>query len=218
MSRTLHTPFWKRVRDLRLTLGPLGAAVTLDLDSRAEDVIALVPEVEQAIDRQFGITYFTDPELQVGQWFQITETPMIYDIINEQTTDGVLFMGQESRRFLLGGSAEYLLDRRIPDEVKVRDTLSSTLVGIWGLIDKLADYDRARDDKHADNIADRLARPIGGWAPSHSFSWIFRGLLNGTSPEPLSTLARCLSIDIARDDDKVTVIGTPLYVAFAAPN
>jgi hypothetical protein len=85
MSRTLPTPVWKRIRELQIKLGPVGGALTLDLDSRAEDVIALVPEVGRAIDEQFGIKYATDPELQVGQWFLVEAIPMAYGVVNRQT-------------------------------------------------------------------------------------------------------------------------------------
>jgi hypothetical protein len=224
MSRTLHTPVWRRIRDIQVTLGPVGAGLTLDLDSRAEDVIGLVPEVERAIQNKFGVTYFTDPELQVGQWFMITETPTL-QVVSREPELGVLFIGDEGSRFVLGGSTEYLLDRRVPVDVRTVPLLASasSLNGIHDILEVLVEYDYA-SNAHQDHDIETEA--TYGLYRRVNFSSIFSRLLYrddprvrsyGGTPEPMSALARCLEIDNNPDDNKRTVIGTPLYVAFDAP-
>lgn len=214
MSRTLRTPIWRRVRDLQLTFGPVGAALTLDQDSRAEDVIALVPEVERAIEKQFGITYFTDPELKVGQWFAITDTPMVYGVPG-LSGNGVLFMGEQGSRFILGGSAEYLLDRRVSDITISNRLYPSGLSGIARMLDLLANYDNSRNDSEDYRMDTQWSTGKRTSLFSSHFS-LMRKVFDA-NPEPLSTLARCLGVDTDRRDNKVTVIGTPLYVTFDAP-
>jgi hypothetical protein len=211
MSRTLRTPIWKHIRDFQLKLGPVGAALTLDLDSRAADVIALVPEVERAIEDKFGITYVTDPELKIGQWFAITETPMFYGTPGKNT-GGVLFAGERPRRFILGGSSEYLLDRGIPDitEGNIWSYAPSSLAGIRYMSQALAAYDNANnapEDLQQFNNQIYLLD-----LRRNHISEIFGGV-----PQPLSAVAKCLAIDVNAHDNETTIIGTPLYVAFQAP-
>jgi hypothetical protein len=120
MSRTLRPVAWKRVLDSQVALGPVGAGLKLDTDSRAEDVIALVPEVERAIDDQFGIRYLADPALQVGHWFLIDGIPMPYGIPG-QDGYGVLFLGEAEKRFIwVDQQSTFLTDQRQCREVVVR--------------------------------------------------------------------------------------------------
>lgn len=220
MSRTLHTPLWKRVRDLQIKLGPVGAAVTLDMNSRAEDVIALLPEVENAIEEQLGITYYTDPELQVGQWFLIEAVPTIYGIPRRSSFVGtVLFVGgEEDCRFILGGSAGYLLDREVA-AAKTAEFPPSALVGIDELLYalQLESYGDPGNDDQEDQINERWSREEGSDQRRSRYALAFRVMeeVFRSRPEPLTTLARCL--DLHRYGDTTTIIGTPLYVAFHAP-
>lgn len=78
MSKTLEPGAWSRVRDLEVKLGPVGATLRFDAGARAEDVIVLVAEVERAIRQRFGVHELSDPQLQVGHWFQVTGIPMVY--------------------------------------------------------------------------------------------------------------------------------------------
>lgn len=218
MSKTLEPGAWSRVRDLQVKLGPVGATLNFDAGARAEDVIVLVAEVEHGIRHRFGVHGLDDPHLRAGHWFQVTGIPMIYGV-PYGVIGGALFLGPAEpagpigqpdltgqpdlarRRFVLGGSSEYLLDRGADDgrasgagsvPRSIRDMLRA-LVG-----ESLSDEDPT--DGHAafgqinfDRIATRLDH--GG--------------------EPMTTLARCL--DIVTTVNPPVVIGTPLYVAFHSP-
>jgi hypothetical protein len=218
MSRTLRTPVWKRVRNLQVNLGPVGAGLSLDLDSRADEVIALVPEVEQAIDEHFGIRYVTDPELEVGQWFLIETTPMAYTVGDDEDRHSVLFLGfAGTTRFFLGGSAEYLLDRPAAAENSTFKTYaSSSFNGIHGFLTRLAHYDEFRSDREEADFNEQ--RPIEWDKPGSYLNGMVESAMSVSHGrlEPMTTLARCLDIEIDQLDN-ITVIGTPLYVAFDAP-
>jgi len=220
MSRTLPNPVWKRVRDLQVKLGPVGAGLTLDSDSRAEDVIALVPEVERAIDEHFGITYVTDPELGPGEWFLIEATPMIYGVVLGLPDNyGVVFIGADGNRFVLGGSADYLLDR--PSVEREHGHFSgyarSAFGGIIDTLVRLVDYDQPKSDHAGDGLEEQRQIVKGHLPDWFSLSNMFRAFEGEEQGlEPLTALARCVEIDIDQHDGKKTVIGTPLYVEFDA--
>lgn len=222
MSRTLPNPVWKRVRDLQVKLGPVGAGLTLDADSRAEDVIALVPAVERAIDEHFGFKYVTDPELEPGEWFLIEATPMMYGVFGSlPDSDGVLFIDADGSRFVLGGSAEYLLDRPSVQREHGHFTryARSTFGGIRDMLVRLVDYDQFKSD-HAEADLDGQGQIVENRLPDrYPLSSLFRALEGREQElgaEPLTAFARCVEIDIDRYDGKRTVIGTPFYVAFDA--
>lgn len=214
MSRTLRRPVWKGLQELQVKLGPVGAAVKISEDSRPEDVIGLVPKVEHAIDKKFGINYLTDPQLQAGQWFLIDAAPMSYGI---PETDGisVLFAGEEAgRRFILGGSAEYLLDRPMPVPRDSRWGFSASgLGGLRDLLWEMASDENGRWSRDAERFASDHHRNFEQVASryDHFFDTIRQAF--GTSQEPLTALVRCLDIDVEKD----VVLGTPLYVAFDVP-
>lgn len=215
MSKTLEPRAWSRVRDLEVKLGPVGATLNFDAGARAEDVIVLVTEVERAIRQRFGVRELNDPRLRVGHWFQVTGTPMIYGV-PYGVLGGVLFLGpaagptgpagpppaQDGRRFALGGSSDYLLDRGVPDSQVPgaysvpRGVLDMLCVFVG---ESLSDHDPAADGHPAFEQIDfdRLAIRLNGGG------------------EPMTTLARCL--DVVTTADPPVVIGTPLYVAFQAP-
>jgi hypothetical protein len=182
-------------------------------------MIVLVAEVERAIRQRFGVRELNDRQLRVGHWFQVTGIPMIYGM-PYSVIDGVLFLGptdpatlmsqpspsgrtnQIHRRFALGGSSQYLLDRgaadnRPPGAGSVPSSIVDMLRALVGesLSDENPSADRppAFDRINFDRLATRLEH--GG--------------------EPMTTLARCL--DIVTTADSPVVIGTPLYVAFHAP-
>ena len=219
MSKTLEPSAWSRVRDLEVKIGPVGAALSFDAGARAEDVIVLVAEVERAIRRRSGVHELNDPQLRVGHWFQVTGIPMIYGV-PYGVIGGVLFLGPvrpadpidqldltgqpdpARRRFALGGSSEYLLDRgaagdRLPSAGSVPRSIGDMLRALVG--ESLRDEDlsvgrlAAFDQINFDRLAIRLDH--GG--------------------EPMTALARCL--DIVATASPPVVIGTPLYVAFHAP-
>lgn len=219
MSRTLEPSAWSRVHELAVKLGPVAATVNFDPGARAADVIVLVAEVERAIRRQFGIHELNDPQLQVGHWFQVTGVGMIYGV-PYGVNGGALFLGptdpavpmnqpdpagqpdQSQRRFALGGSSEYLLDRgaatgRPAGGYSVPRSILDLLRALVG--ESLTDEGPSADERVAfDQINfDRLATRLehGG--------------------EPMTALARCLGI--VTTVNPPVVIGTPLYVAFHAP-
>jgi hypothetical protein len=223
MSRTLRPAAWKRVRDLQLKLGPVGATLKLGPDSHAEDVISLVPEVERAIDEHFGIRYLTDPGLQAGHWFMVDGVPMTYGVPGNDV-GGVLFIGEAGRQFILGGSAEYLLDRKIAEEKSSAWGYSAShLGGIRNLLLMLAEDDLHHgphlpkwvDSSRMDRRKTRIQRSLAcAAAEQYHFESIRK--VFGTGRELFTMVARCLDIDDSYD--KVTVVGTPLYVAFHVPD
>jgi hypothetical protein len=219
MSRTLEPSAWSRVRDLEVKLGPVGATLNFDAGARAEDVIVLVSEVERAIRQRFGVHELPDPQLRVGQWFQVMGIPMVYGV-PYGVLGGVLFLGPPGladpisqpgvtarpgparRRFALGGSSEYLLDRggaadRPPGAGSVPRSIVDMLRALVG--ESLSDEDpsagrfAAFDPINFDLLATRL----------------------GQGGQPMTALARCL--DIVTSVNPPVVIGTPLYVAFHTP-
>jgi hypothetical protein len=210
MSKTLEPHAWNRVRDLEVKLGPVGATLNFDAGARAEDVIVLVSEVKQAIGQRFGIHELNDPRLRVGHWFQVTATPMIYGV-PYGVLGGVLFLGPsgppppaatEGPRFVLGGSSDYLLDRVAADGQGpgAYSVPRGVLDMLWVFVgESLSDQDPAADGHPAfeDINFDRLANRLSGGG------------------EPMTALARYL--DIVTTADRPVVIGTPLYVAFPAP-
>jgi hypothetical protein len=216
ISKTLEPSVWSRIHDLQVKFGfgPVGATFNFDADARPEDVIILVTEVERAIRQEFGVHDLNDPGLRVGHWFEVTGIPMIYGV-PYSLLGGVLFLGPAGsahlmgqpdapgqpgptwRRFALGGSSEYLLDRGAADGQSpgagslprsIREMLHAFADESLDYWDRLPAFDQV-------NFA-RLAT-----------------MLN-SGGEPMTTLARCLDIVT----DPPVVIGTPLYVSFHAPD
>lgn len=203
MSRTLRPDAWKRVWDIQLTLGPVGATLKLDSDSRAEDVIALVPEVERAIDDEHGIKYLTDSRLKVGHWFMIDGVPMKYGVPGD--AGGVLFVGEEGVRFVLCGSAAYLLDREVADHP----------YGYWGhSASRLRGLRRLLALAARRELDDEL--PFLDYAGPNDYYFESVSTVLDSGIEPLAAVARCL--DIRPAGDNTIVFGTPLYVAFHVPD
>lgn len=235
MSQTLRPPLWKRVRNLQFNLGPVGAGLKLDTDSRAEDVVALVPDVERAIGDRFGIKYFTDPDLRVGHWFLIESVPMIYGVPGVRG-DSVLFMGDLEKRFILGGSAEYLLDRPKPVQRSDRWGYSAShLGGLRSVLESMAMNELSGEDKPPFSLS-RFRQTLENEASGRVDGDFFQARWRleeeaahgdyfdtmreefGVGQEPLTALVKCLDIDQHTYGSDITIIGTPLYVAFDVPD
>jgi hypothetical protein len=212
MSQTLRTPGWKRLRGVDVKVGPVGGGLNLGEDPRADDVIAMVPRVEQAIMKHFGVNTLGDPNLQVGQWVQVTGEQMSYGVPFPPMST-VLFLDSKAH-LVLGGAAEYLLDRRAEDGKPSWPAPSSAQLGLLDAMYQLTmtddEYLRQRqpekDDAYLQHLFDKV---IAGDYYENTRSG-FAG-----NPEPLTSLARVLMI--GRSDDVRTVVGTPLYVAFHVP-
>lgn len=215
MSKTLEPSAWNRVRDLQVKLGPVAATVDFDAGTRPEEAIVLVAEVEHAIRRRFGVRDLKDPDLRVGHWFEVTGQPMVYGV-PFGAVGGVLFLGLAGsagsmggrdtgrRRFALGGSSEYLLDRGVADGRSPGDrspSIGSLPLGVYRMLRAFADGSFEDEGGLADfgaiNFDDLASRVSGGGVP-------------------MTALARCL--EIVTSEDPPVVVGTPLYVAFHAPN
>jgi hypothetical protein len=212
MSRTLDAGNWKRLRDLQLSLGPVGATVKLDSGSGADDLIALVPEVEQAIQRRHGIRHVADQGLQVGHWFTVTGALMSYGVPGHDI-GGVLFVGEQDARFMLCGSAKYLLDRKVAETPYGKWGYSaSQLRWLRDILRQVAGAELEGDDQDLPRPAsasfDRLRRR------DYYYDEVREVLDSGI--EPLTSVARCL--EIGETDRGRMIFGTPLYVTFHVPD
>ncbi|MGW4369541.1 SAVMC3_10250 family protein [Nocardia takedensis] len=185
----------------------------------AAEVIALVPQVEERLDEEYGLRELDDPDLRTGQWFRIRETPMLYGIPAD-AVGGVIFLGQtDATRFALGGSAEFLLDR--PAEHLTGGPWGYSASGLMGILDLLGilvpldSQDSGGSDDGTQRL-DRLARFLSRVAVlfDRDFETVSRGL--GPVGEPLNTVARCLHTGVTDSGHRI-VIATPLYVEFAVP-
>ncbi|MFE2871853.1 SAVMC3_10250 family protein [Embleya sp. NPDC059259] len=182
---------------------------------RAEDVIGLVSEVENALNREHGVKDVDDDALRAGHWFRLRGVPMVF-CLPESGVDGVIFVGETfGIRFALGGSAEYLLDRPtrhpVPD---YRREAASSLMGTRAMLRKIVDLERqgtVEPEEHVEFLTedDYRTRIL-----SSEYEWLTRTLQSGW--QPMTTLARCLHVDTTSGGAR-TVLATPLYVAFSVP-
>lgn len=213
MGKTLRPKRWARIQDVRLNVGPVGAGMTFDTSARAADVIVLVPEVERAIRDEFGIRDLADPQLRAGHWFRVSGIPMTYGI-PDPGIGGVLFLGSGGRRFALGGSAEYLLDR---GATGARDNSArypgSLPHGVHAMLRSLAGESLSDEDGSLDGPGGFESGTQQGRFGDVNFDHLARLFIPGR--EPMEALARCF--DIVTDGEQATVIGSPLYVAFQPP-
>jgi hypothetical protein len=108
--------------------------------------------------------------------------------------------------------AEYLLDRRAT-ESRIGDYAPSSLVGLLRLIERLTLEDELREIETEPDTSHLRDRNDGLWTRRYYRAALGYGLK--VCAEPLTALAMVLLID--RSDDRATVLGTPLYVAFHVP-
>jgi hypothetical protein len=247
MGRTLRPEAWKRIKELGLNVGPVGAKITLD-DLGPADAIALLPELWRALDEKYGIKDLNDPDLQVGHWFLAEAVDMAYG----QTYEGpVLFLGRQGQtNLILGGSGEHLLDRRVVERnaLNAQSTLFELMGTLRGMHKEIL--------QQMEEDLEYAAQPAntGGAGYLHSpgeFNLLMYFLAGGHDPyflerghdpstvgpmrlvadagsaeipglEPLTAVARVLDMedrdhDLPPIDSNRVVLGTPLYVAFHVP-
>lgn len=215
IGRTLSPDARARVEGAAGVVGhPSSAGIAAGVGSRAEDVIALVPEVEDALDREHGVRDIYDEELRAGHWFRLHGIPMIYGL-PETDVEGVIFVGETfGIRFALGGSAEYLLDRPTRHLVgPFGGEAASSLPGTRAMLQRVVRLERQRDVEPED-VEFLRAGNAGADILGYEYEHLTRGLKSGW--QPMTAFARCLHADTASDGTG-TVLATPLYVAFSPP-
>ncbi|WP_126638206.1 SAVMC3_10250 family protein [Embleya hyalina] len=182
---------------------------------RAEDVIGLVPDVENALGRGYGVKDIDDDALGVGHWFRLRGVPMVF-CLPESNIEGVLFVGETSGiRFALGGSAEYLLDRPTrPLVVDYGRMAASGLPGTLAMLRKIVDLERRGTVEPKAHVEFLTADDGRSRILSSEYEWLLRRLKSGW--HPMTALARCLHVDTTPDGAR-TVLATPLYVTFSVP-
>jgi hypothetical protein len=217
MNKTLTPSRWRNLTDVKLSFGPVAASVSVSADARAEEVISLVPAVETAIERNFGISELVDVNPEPGQWVRVNGIKMAYGVPGYDV-GAVVFLGQlaDGRHLVLGGSSEYLLDRRIAEDPDGRWGHSAS--GLRGLRSVLARI--ARDETEKLRVErgelENVISSHQGWGAREAaskFDAVYRAF--GDEVEPFSAIVRCL--DVYAHPKWETVLGTPLYVAFYAP-
>ncbi|SEG83477.1 Alpha/beta hydrolase family protein [Thermomonospora echinospora] len=213
IGRALHPEIWDRMENAPSPRSRFSSnRIAASTESRAEDVIALVPQVEALLEREHGLKDATDPELKAGQWFRLHDTPMIYGVPGRDI-GGALFIGETSGvRFALGGSAEYLLDRPAQHLVGGPWGYSASgLRGIRDLLEHLAALDHKGDGGAGgeEDLLKRITERFHPYELEKSYASVVKGF--GSGWEPLTAVARCLHTSSG------VLIGTPLYVAFSVP-
>ncbi|MFI1585658.1 SAVMC3_10250 family protein [Embleya sp. NPDC020630] len=179
-------------------------------DGRAQDVIGLVPEVENALSRKYGVKDVHDEELRAGHWFLLRGIPMLHGTVVD--CPGVIFLGElPGIRFALGGSAEYLLDRPTPPIDHHTADATSGLGGLRTMLARIAFLERQEDLL---DDAEYMARHAGTNLLHLDYERLKDVFTSGW--QPMTALARCLHADTMSDGTR-TIFATPLYVAFSVP-
>jgi hypothetical protein len=209
IAATLPPRVTRRLKELKFNAGPIGAGVVL-ADQRAETAVAAVIEVEKAIHSEFGIRNAVALDLAAGDWFETEAMKMSYGVQvanRDSGPGGAVFIAEAPNRIIfLSGSAQYLLDRSIPQA----DAGSgmSTPQAIAELLQSVAE-----DSSHEDS-----SRSLA------NFSWVIEYAVNNLhfefgrfGQQPLKFLARAISVTESERDPSFTyVLGTPLFVEFSA--
>lgn len=202
LSAALPRGALRRLSGLDVKVGPFGAGVKLDSDVDA-DVIAAVPPIEKAIEKEFGVRTIADPDIRVGHWIRGVGVAMTYGVVEVMNVPSrsVAFVAvQDAQTILLAGSASYLLDRDVP-KAEVGGQ-SSAPHAIRALLQNAA-QDEGQD-----------FNGLGGvW--SGATEAIFRSLMHEGGLHPLSFLAQVTGI-VDRPGMR-HLAGTPLYVAASQP-
>lgn len=211
MAPTLPPRVARRLKELRFNAGPVGAGMALT-DRPADTAVAAVIEVEQAIYKEYLVRDVADPELAAGDWISADamETAYGVQVMNPESGVGAAVFIAElpGLRLLLSGSAEYLLDRTVP-QADAGEAMSDPQA-IMTLLDSVTEDSRPRDGApesatFAGDAAYAAANLYGRFA--------FFGL------HPLNFLARTISVTTSeRERGAVLVLGTPLLVEFATKN
>jgi hypothetical protein len=231
MAPTLPPARLRRLKDVQVKLGPVGAGVGLEADETRRHAAALIPQIEQALDERSGIRHWTDPDLQVGHWFVVEALPMAYGVVDIALGGrAAMFVGdnigaepyRDWPRYLqsysgegpphlliLGGSAEHLLDRFVTGETSVG---GSVLIGI-GRILQAAAREALDDDQPA--TADSGWGNLGDTGLAHMY---LKRVLGEHGLEPLTAVARAALIRDSTGPRVRTIVGSPLYVALHVPD
>jgi hypothetical protein len=185
-------------------------------DRRAETAVAAVIEVEQAIYNEFRVRDVSDAELVVGDWFSADVLDMTYGVQLNRPLRGTVPMPKSVNRaavftaempglfVLLSGSAEYLLDRPVP-QADAGDSMSYPQAIMSMLM-------RVTEDSNPDVSSDssaEFARSAIYAAHNLHQEFAFFGL------HPLRFLARTISILESEQYADPLILGTPLFVEFA---
>jgi hypothetical protein len=208
MAPTLPPRVAQRLKELRFNAGPVGAGVVL-ADHRAETAVAAVIEVEQAIYDEFRVRDVTDPELAAGDWFSADAMEMAYGVqtMNPELGTGtaVFVADVPNLRLLLSGSAQYLLDRSVPQSDPGWGMSSPQGITrmLWTVIEDL-------DPPDSSYLSNSLIDSAAQAHPSLWSEFATFGL------QPLKFLARTIGVTrSAWDRGSPLVLGTPLFVEFA---
>ncbi len=211
LSAALPQRTLKRLQELHVSAGPVSAGFSL-ADASKQDLISVVSDVEAAIRRDHDVRAIDDPDLRVGHFMSADTLDMAYGVQRthgDQGPGAAVFGMSRADGFtlFLSGSAEYLLDRRVPDvdagqSMSAPDTIGSLLASVSEDVTPHGnDGDYWRDSYAASSILNELTS---------------RGVY------PMSFLARVLRIrptdGIAGQPPSRLVIGTPLWVAMAVPD
>ncbi len=211
LGATQKAPLGARLRKVQANVAWVGGA--LELDAPTADVLARIPKIEAALDASHGISDVTEPALVPSRWFRFELVDMCFGIphFNDPETDhrfsdSAIFCGQvENVRLVLGGSANYLLDRPGGDG---RTGLSPSVLHEMGEL--LA---AARSDALEDSGTERAYIRSGDEAepPAVPFEYLMREL-GRHGLQPLRGVARAAQVSVS--SGYRYVIGSPLYVAF----
>lgn len=176
----------------------------------------MVGAVEEALEKAYRIRLPFDPDLKVGHWFRATGVQMAYGIpvgYGETGDYAAVFTARHGESFvLLSGSAEYFLDRSA-NQSDVGSSMSAPQA-ISALLAAASDETGIPEEDVG----------VSKWI---SVGYPISNLHSGLSEfglHPLTFLARATHIsysDQPSTDPHMPgkyVVGTPLYVALAAPD
>jgi hypothetical protein len=207
MVPTLAPRIAQRLKELRFNAGPVGAGVVF-ADRQAETVVAAVIEVEQAIYSQFGVHDVSDPELAPGDWISADAMEMAYGVQVENPQSGTgaaVFIAEiAGLRLLLSGSAEYLLDRSVP-QADAGESMSNPQAIVEMLRSVTEDSSPDAKANTSAEFASTAAYAVANLYQEFSVLGL----------QPLNFLARTISITKSNRYPGPLVLGTPLFVEFA---